>query len=354
MGKSYAKTKIFHFPDKLTSFKESKISSPIHVRIKPTNSCNHNCSYCSYRAECLQLGKDMVIKDFIPKNKLIEIIDDLDSMKVKAVTFSGGGEPFCYPYLLDVLKKISKTNIKFRSYTNGARLEGEVSELFAQKGTWLRVSMDGWDNKSYSEYRRVKDGEYTKIMNNMENFKKFGGPCSLGVSLIIGEKNSSHVYEMIQRLKNVGVSSIKVSPCIVSDYGEQNNLYHEPFFNQVKEQIKKAVLDFEKNDFEIFDSYNKEVISFKKDYAWCPYIQIRPVIGADQNIYACQDKAYNLDNGLIGSIKNQSFKKFWFSDRDNFFKINPALNCDHHCVADTENKLIIDYLNVDRKELEFV
>ena len=36
----------------------------------------------------------MVARDFIPKAKMMEIIDDLVDMGVKAVTFSGGGDPF--------------------------------------------------------------------------------------------------------------------------------------------------------------------------------------------------------------------------------------------------------------------
>jgi radical SAM protein with 4Fe4S-binding SPASM domain len=77
----------------------------------------------------------------------------------------------------------------------------------------------------------------------------------------------------------------------------------------------------------------------KKEYTWFPYSQILPVIGADLNIYPCQDKAYNLEEGLVGSIKEQRFKDFWFSDKNQFFKINPSLHCNHHCVANLKNKI---------------
>ena len=118
MGNLYSKMKVFHFKEKIDSLpkENNKILAPIHIRIKPTNACNHNCRYCAYRVSNLQLGKDMKIKDFIPKKKMMEIIDDLIEMDVKAVTFSGGGEPFCYPYLLETVKKFSKTNIKFAVY----------------------------------------------------------------------------------------------------------------------------------------------------------------------------------------------------------------------------------------------
>ena len=35
---------------------------------------------------------------------MMEIIDDLVDMGVKAVTFSGGGDPFYYLFLLDTVK----------------------------------------------------------------------------------------------------------------------------------------------------------------------------------------------------------------------------------------------------------
>jgi len=152
----------------------------------------------------------------------------------------------------------------------------------------------------------------------------------------------------------MGVNSVKVSPCIVSNDGAVNNAYHQPIFDQVKESTRKAVADFSDGHFEIFDSYHALDDKFKKDYDWCPYLQILPVIGADLNIYPCQDKAYNLEDGLIGTIKNQRFKDFWFSDKNKFLKINPSVNCNHHCIANEKNKMVLEYLYADSEHLSFV
>lgn len=352
----YTKMKIFHFKDKVDSLpgENKAILAPLHIRIKPTNICNHKCSYCAYRTDNLQLGKDMVVRDFIPKEKMMEIIDDLEIMGVKAVTFSGGGEPLCYPYLLDAAKRLAKTGIKFATLTNGSLLSGELAEIFAHHATWVRISIDGWDDESYSEYRGVPPGEFTKVIKNIEGFKKINGACFLGVSIIVDKKNSSHIYEFIKMLKNIGVDNVKICPCIVSNSGSENNEYHQPVFSAVKKQISEAISDFAVGGFEIFDSYHGQLESFGKEYLWCPYLQILPVIGADLNIYPCQDKAYNLDDGLIGSIKNQRFKDFWFSDKNKFFKIDPSKVCNHHCVANEKNKMILDYLNADPEHMFFV
>lgn len=355
MGLLYSKMKIFRFKDKLDSLplNTGKILPPMQIRLKPTNRCGHHCRYCAYRADNLQLGKDMRLDDFIPKAKIMELIDDIIEVGVKSVTFSGGGDPFYYPYLIDAASSLAGSAVKFAALTNGSRLTGEAAEIFARYATWLRISIDGWDDESYSAYRGVKHGEFTAVMKNIETFKKHGGRCYLGVSLIVDRQNAPHVYEFIGRLKNLGIDSVKVSPCIVSNEGADNNSYHREIFDMVKGQTRRAVDDFASGGFEIFDSYHELDDKFTKDYTWCPHVQTLTVIGADLNVYTCQDKAYNLDDGLIGSIRETQFKELWFSDKSRFFKINPSVHCNHHCVANAVNKLMLEYLDIDEGHMEF-
>lgn len=357
MGILYTKMKIFNFKDKLNSLSRTvnEIMPPIHIRIKPTNICCHNCKYCAYGKNNLTIfGKDKIKKTFISKEKIVEILSDIAEMGVKAVTFSGGGEPLVYPHILDSIKELFKAGIKFSSLTNGALLQGELAKYFALHGTWVRVSMDGWDDKSYSYYRGVPHGEFTRIMTNMKNFRKYSGKCHLGVSLIIDKINAPHIYKIASNLKDIGVDSVKMSPCLVNDNAVDNNRYHRLFFKDVKLQIKKVTKNLADDSFEVFDSYAELDEKFKKDYNWCPYLQILPIIGADLNVYSCPDKAYNLKNGCIGSIKNQRFKDFWFSDKNKYFKINPSVHCNHHCETNQKNKLILEYLNIDKEHLNFV
>jgi len=356
MANLYTKTKIFHYKEKIDSLplEVAEIRPPLHIRIKPTNVCNHNCSYCAYRVSNLQLGKDMGQKDFIPRKKMLEIIEDVVDMGVEAVTFSGGGDPFCYPYLLDTVKALVKGKVKMASLTNGALLEGEIAEIFAEHGTWLRISIDGWNDKSYARYRNVPEGEFSKVIRNIKNFVRLYGNCYLGVSIIVNKENAPHLYNFMEDLIGLGVKSIKICPCIISNRGSENNAYHKSIFNAVKKQIHSIKEKFSDEAVEIFDAYHEQLETFKKQYDWCPYLQILPVIGADQNVYSCQDKAYNLEEGLIGSLKYVRFKDFWLSNKDKFFKINPKKNCNHHCVADGKNSLVWDYLHADREHLAFV
>lgn len=356
MANKYSNLKIFHYQEKLDSLIQgnARIEAPIHIRIKPTNVCNHNCWYCAYKSNNLQLGQDMVEKDFIPLDKMMEIIEDIKEMGVKAVTFSGGGEPFTYRYFMQTIKKLIEYHIPFASLTNGSKLKGEIAELFAHHATWLRVSIDGWNDESYAKARDVKVGEFSKIIENMKSFSALNGKCALGVSFIVDNKNYMHTYNFVKLIKSTGASSIKISPCVISNHSKENDDYHKKLYDEVQKQIKRAQEDFEDNSFEIYNSYHLFGNEMDKTYEWCPFMQILPVIGADLNVYPCQDKAYNLDNGLVGSIKDKRFKEFWFEDKDKFFKINPSFDCQNRCVADGKNKMILDYLDVDGKHLGFV
>lgn len=356
MKSLYSQMKVFHFKEKVESLPRcmDEILAPIHVRIKPTNVCNHCCRYCAYRADSLQLGQDMCLRDAIDQAKMMEILDDLIAMNVQAVTFSGGGEPFCYPHLLEVVEKLSESPISFAALTNGSQLEGRLSEVFAHHATWLRVSIDGWDDSSYATYRNVPSGEYTKVIGNMRRFKELGGACRLGVNFIVDRENAEHVYEFIRNIHDVGADSIKISPCIVSNDLDENNTYHAPIAELVMNQVAQAISSLPAGGMEIVNSFGQSNESFAKPYSWCPYQQILPVIGADCNVYSCQDKAYNKTHGLLGSVVDQRFRDFWSADKGKFFRINPSKHCEHHCVANSKNRLVLEYLDVDSRHLGFV
>lgn len=356
MNNLYTPYKIFHYQEKIDSLPRhlEKITPPIHIRIKPTNVCAHNCWYCAYRVEGIQLGKHMNKRDFIPKDKMLEIIEDCVEMGVLAITFSGGGDPFYYPYLLESVRKLAQTPIKFAALTNGVRLQGEIAEIFAHQATWLRISLDGWDAKSYAKYRGTKEEEYLHLIQNLNAFKKLSGSCYLGISLVVDQENASHVYESIKKFKELGANSFKISPCMVYDSQQACNKYHENYYHLVDEQVKKAISDFADETFEIHNGYHQQLENFSKDYSWCPWLQINPVIGADRKIYSCHDKAYNLEEGLLGDIHSMRLKDWWMQSKEQFFSIIPSKVCHHHCIADRRNRMVFEYLSANRDHLGFV
>lgn len=355
MAGIYSNLKIFNFVDGLDDAPYDKITNaPVHVRIKPINACNHKCWFCCFRADNLDLGTNMSLRDRIPYEKMKEIVKDLIEMKVQAVTFSGGGEPLIFPKLNEIIRDLSLGGIKIGTLSNGSKLTGIVADAFADYGTWIRVSMNGWNAESYGTSRGVDEFEFSKVLTNMSEFAKRKSKCSLGVSYIISEENAPHIYNFCKMIKDVGVEHIKLSACVVGNTAQENNIYHSKFSRVVAEQI---ALSTQLNDaqFTVANHYHEMEERFEKNYGHCHIAHLLTIIGADCRVYTCQDKAYT-DSGLLGSIKETSFKEFWFSDqnRDRLNGLNPRTACSHHCVSHRKNQMLQEFKQLNREHIGFV
>jgi Fe-coproporphyrin III synthase len=350
----YSKLKVFGFPDRLADIAAGRIPPPVHVRIKPTNVCNHGCWFCAYRSDAVSLGGDMVVRDRIPRDRMREIVDDLIEMGVEAVTFSGGGEPLIYPYIVETVERLAAGGIKIGALTNGSMLRGKVADAFARHATWLRISIDGWDGRSYARSRQVSEDEFDNVLGNLTAFAARKAPCSLGASVIVDAGNARHLFHICRQLKDAGVQHVKLAPCIVRDSGHENDTYHARIADIVHEQID-LIRRIEERHFRVSDHYHALGDRFDRSDRRCPMAHLLTIIGADLGVYACQDKAYT-PTGRLGSIADRRFRDFWFSPENAraLQGIDPSVTCRHHCVASAKNELINEFMSLAAGHAAFV
>jgi MoaA/NifB/PqqE/SkfB family radical SAM enzyme len=354
MKSVYSALKPFRFADRIAALAEGRPAAPIHVRIKPTNRCNHSCWYCAYRADDLQLGENMDLADTIPELKMFEIVDDLIAMDVKAVTFSGGGEPLLYKPLPEVVRRLATSGIQVATLTNGSNLRGSVADAFAKYGTWVRISMDGWDDESYAASRGVRGNAYSRIIDNLRAFIARQSACALGVSFIVTQNNVSHLYDVCALLKDIGVGHVKISAAVVSNDAAETARYHSAIAAEARSQIARA-RELADKAFTVLDHYHETAERFEKPYRTCPAARLLTVIGADCEIHACQDKAYT-DSGRLGSFRERRFADIWYAPETQarLSRLDPSQDCRHHCVSHRKNMLLMDFLSQDLRHVAFV
>jgi len=345
----YSDLKIVQFPEKIRSFQNETIAAPIYVRIKPINRCNQDCHFCCYaqswRKNASEGGDmdhvvsgmhtDMVESDTLPTAKALELLDDLHEMGVKAVTFSGGGEPLLHKDIVPIMRRVVEYGIDLSIITNGQLLRGERAEVLG-RAKWVRVSMDYVNAEQMVRSRRVKERAFADTMANLGSFasQKAAG-CDLGVNYIVHKSNYEGLVDFARTLKDSGVENIRFSPMWTPDFVE----YHSPIKARVDEQL--AELQGLVNDrFTINSTYELHAATkgVGRSYTKCLFMQTVPVVGADQVVYACHNKAYD-KTGAIGSIRNQRFKDLWFSEEAKkvFDGLNPQKVCRHECANDNKN-----------------
>lgn len=177
------------------------------------------------------------------------------------------------------------------------------------------------------------------VLQNLEGFAKIKqADCDLAVNFIIHRDNFQGIGKFARILKNCGVENIRFSPMWTPDIAA----YHAPIMAAVREQLALAH-ELVDDKFSMNTTYDidSQAHSPHRTYTKCHFMQIVPVIGADQIVYACHNKAYD-KTGAIGSLRGRRFRDLWFSEeaRHVFEELNPMERCRHQCANDSKNIFI--------------
>lgn len=349
----YSQLKIFHHKELLEKLETGERCNPLYIRIKPTNICNHNCYYCHYKNPYLTLD-EYNPNDMIPRKKMLEIVDDMKKMGVKAVTFSGGGEPLVYPYIAETLGKILDAGIDLSIITNGSMLKGRNAELLT-KAKWVRISIDSIDASNYAAIRGIGENALPDLLKNIEEFAKIKNKeCELGINFVIGKENYMEIEQVATTMKTLGVNHVKFAPLFSNETEE----YHKDFKDEVIRTLDELGRRLNDETYKIIDLYTSDFDNyevFKRTYSRCPIKEFVCIIAANSKVYYCHDKAY-LSDGCVCDLKNQSLEEGWNSDEvtKKFKEFDARKVCKQHCVYDSRNVLINSYLDMDLNHVNFV
>lgn len=349
----YSNLKIFAHAEKLNAIHNGQRIAPLYVRLKPTNYCNHHCYYCSYADSELGL-RDIVNKqDQIPWNKMQEIISDFKEMGVKAVTFSGGGEPLVYPYIIETIQGMLNAGVETSIITNGQLLKGERAEVL-KNAKWVRISCDSANAKTYARVRKIPLNAFDEVCDNIQEFSRIKAKeCEFGINFVINHENAEQVYDMAKLMKGLGVNHIKFAARITKDLFD----YHKPFMERVIEQLHRAQ-ELENDTFKVINKYEGDfdtAMVFERKYHKCYVSNLVTTIAADSKVYFCHDKAY-VSSGIVGDLKEQSFKQLWFSPDvvKRYQEFDAMKECCHHCVYDDRNILLNTLYQLDQNQINFI
>lgn len=349
----YSQLKIFRHKELLEKLENADRCNPLYIRIKPTNICNHNCYYCHYKNPYLTLD-EYDPNDMIPREKMLEIVADMEKMGVRAVTFSGGGEPLVYPYIEETMEKILEAGIDLSIITNGSLLKGKKAELLA-RAKWVRISIDSINAVNYAEIRGIGKNAFPDLLKNIETFAQMkDDKCELGINFVIGKENYKEIEQVAETMKALGVNHVKFAPL----FSNETEKYHKDIKDDVIAKLDELGQRLNDDSFKIIDLYTADFDHyevFKRTYSRCPIKEFICIIAANSKVYYCHDKAY-LSDGCVCDLKDQSFIDGWNSEEvtKKFKEFDAKKVCKQHCVYDSRNVLINSYLDMDLNHVNFV
>lgn len=350
----YSPYKIMHRFDLIEKLKNKEDFYPQQVHFVPTNTCNHNCSFCAYRMEGYSSNETFEKQDTIPFDRCIEILNDLKAGGTKAIQFTGGGEPTVHPKIKEILKHTLDLGFELALVTNGMNLNDETIDILS-KASWVRISLDSACKETYSKIKKVSLDKFDKTISNIRKFAltKSEG-TTFGIGFVVTRENYKEIYAAAKICKDLGVDNFRIS----ASFTTHGIKYFDGILDEAKRLAKAAFDDFNDDNFTVFNLFNDRISDLfdgTQDYDFCPMKNLVVYVGADLNVYTCCVQAYN-KNGFIGSLKDKSFSEFWESDkRKLFYKThNPRIRCKLPCMFENKNHFINYALKPDAKHVNFL
>ena len=104
--------KILAYPEIISDLIKNNPVSPINLEINLTNVCNQKCIWCTY--DYLHSNVDSLTDTDVEK-----LLSDANKLKIKSITWTGGGEPTTHRGLKKFIAQAASYGIKQGINTNG-------------------------------------------------------------------------------------------------------------------------------------------------------------------------------------------------------------------------------------------
>ncbi|MBU1164138.1 radical SAM protein [Patescibacteria group bacterium] len=292
--------------DKINAWLKSGDAMPVLIEIAPTNYCNAECPWCFYAGN--KNGEK------IDKEVMLKTLSQLSSAGVKAISWTGGGEPTLHPNFNEFAKHANSLGYSQGLFTNA--LDYEKNRVDPEYFEWIRISltekyMDGIDKKLLKEYVDSK--------------------TPIGICLNITKENYDDAYKYAKEAKELGVDYFQVRPALAKLYKEQ------PKF-EVPEKLK----ELEDDKFKIFLSEYKFADSVQpRSYDVCYGHFFCPVIDYNGDVNVCMYKL-GKKGYILGNLYKDSFLDIWSGEKRKEIKKCKLVNtdCQVCCKNHEINKLL--------------
>ena len=352
--------------DNVIEFVETGNSAPVLVEFDPSNACNHGCYFCISSYIHLPESKHLETFDrsIMSKEMLLNTCKDLVEMNVKAINWTGGGEPTLNPHLKHAIKYCGENGIKMGMFTNGTLFDKfDLFEILVDNMTWIRFSIDSGTEKTFNWIRRPGKGQdWNKMYSNLNKLidinNEKGRKIGIGTGFVITPDTYTEIVDFAKAFGCLDLDYCQYKAEVVNREREGGIQREAQFWNEkvvpLLEEAKEILGEkYQINSYHLDDLVNDPSL-LGRHYKKCLGSQIQPCIGADGNVYVCPNhrgyKQYS-----YGSLKTKSFKEIW-SDIDTRQKVMHQIdnvecfsNCTQLCKPHESNKMVWEIYDKHKK-----
>jgi len=324
----FKSSKILCHPDRMSNFVKGERVMPVLYEFDLTNRCNHRC------IDCIGWATGEMDRVEISTYLALNIIREISFAGGKAVTFTGGGEPTLHPDFVRILESAKKYHLDIGLMTNGSKINKNLASFLAETCSWVRISLDAWDDESFSVTHRVSG--FDKICEGIKILSSFRERCTVGVGFLTNAYTSNGMFKATKLVKELGADYIQFRPYHNDPTSVLNTIIY--CRNYCEDKNFKVLCNEDK-----YKQMHEGVDD--RGYDKCYANTFVGIITADANMYPCCHLR-GIKKYIYGSLNKNGILEILNSE--NRDKVDATLDftyCPRLCKLDHYNKILVGIAN---------
>lgn len=296
---------LFHYGKMLEEIAKGRTDfNPVAIEVHPTAVCNHRCIHCSYKERNENRAS-------LPKEVMDRLADSIIQMGIRAVYFSGGGEPTLYPGLAGYIQKLTDHDVECSILTNGTCFDETGLIPIADRLNYIAVSVPGIDEVTFKTITGTTNLE--KVLALPGKIKRVHGDRSpvIGSRIVLTNKNYKQVGDFLRITKERGFDYALFK--IVRDYEDNGQGLSKEEETCLKEEVQ-AYRYLDVRFTNIRGIFGYKVLPDFKNRCWVNHYGMLANVGTDGKVYP-NIVEIDKEDFCIGDLREQSLEQMWNSPR---------------------------------------
>jgi len=201
--------KLLYHLDAVNKWQNGEQIYPLYCSLSLSEACNHKCLFCVY--DYIQRTKT-----YLDRQAVKRFIDELAPNGLKAVYFSGEGEPLMHPEAVDIINDTKAAGVDCALNSNGYYLTDDVARKILPSLTYARFSVNGCNPENYKLVHHTSVKAFDRVVDNLTNAvavrEELGLDTTLGAQCVILGENVELIADLAQTLKQTGIDYLSLKP----------------------------------------------------------------------------------------------------------------------------------------------